>query len=186
MQVPRASPAQAEAVVVTPAWAAYRQGLFDLVGEDDPAAVQGSTPQALRARLDAAISRGVLRDRPAPDEWSVVELLGHALDAEIFSSARYRWVLGHDRPPLEPFDQDLIAGATRHSDADPEFLLAAFAGLRGANLELWARTSDQERTREGVHAERGPSSYRVLFMEMAGHDRFHLAQIDRTLEALSR
>jgi hypothetical protein len=195
MQEPQTSPPQPEAsadrligeeeVVVTPEWAAYRQGLFDLVGDDDPAAVQAATPAALRARLDAAASRGVLREAPARGEWSVLELFGHALDAEIFSSARYRWVLGHDRPALEPFDQDLIAGATRHRDADPEVLLAAFEGLRAANLELWARTSDEERSREGLHAERGPSSYRVLFTEMAGHDRFHLAQIDRTLDALS-
>ena len=29
-------------------------------------------------------------------EWSVLECLGHALDAEIVSSARYRWILAHD------------------------------------------------------------------------------------------
>src|SRR5438445_346955 len=34
---------------------------------------------------------------PAPDEWSVLELLGHLVDAEIVMSGRYRWVLSDDR-----------------------------------------------------------------------------------------
>jgi hypothetical protein len=92
-------------------------------------------------------------------------------------------VLGHDRPALEGYDQDLIADASRHGEADMEVLLTALDGLRGANLELWGRSTADERAREGVHAERGPSTYEVLFREMAGHDRFHLDQIDRTIEA---
>ena len=174
----------AEDPVVTPAWAAYRQELFDLVGDDDPAEVQASTPTALRARVTSAEEAGMLRSRPAQGEWSVVELVGHLLDAEIFASARYRMILGHDGPRLEGYDQDLVAAASGHRDADPERLLTAWEGLRRANLDLWARSTPERRGREGVHLELGPSTFEVLFVEMAGHDREHLAQIDRTLEAV--
>ena len=169
---------------VAPAWAAYRRELFDLVGADDPAEVQAGTAAELRRRVAAASDDGVLRTRPEAGEWSVVELVGHMLDAEIFQSARYRWVLGHEGPALEGYDQDLVAEASGHGEADPQVLLAAWEGLRRANLDLWARSTPAQRAREGVHLELGRSTYEVLFIEMAGHDRETLAQMDRTLEAL--
>ncbi len=170
---------------VTPEWAAYRQFLFDLVGDDDPAEIQAETPRLLRERVSRATASNALRTRPEPAEWSVAGLVGHFLDGEIFASARYRWILGHDRPALEGYDQDLVANASDHQQADPEMLLNAWEGLRRANLALWARSTQEQRAREGVHMERGPSTFDVLFRELAGHDRFHLAQIDRTLEAVS-
>src|SRR5206468_1762966 len=81
---------------VTPEWAAYRAELLGLLGADDPAEVQASTPAAVRERVAAATSAGVLRTRPAPGEWSVIGLVGHLLDGEIYASARYRWILTED------------------------------------------------------------------------------------------
>jgi hypothetical protein len=34
-----------------------------------------------------------------------------------------------------------------------------------------------------MHAERGPESFDLAFRMIAGHDRFHLAQARRALEA---
>jgi hypothetical protein len=175
----------ADEVVVPPEQAAYRREILALVGSDDPAQVQAGTAAALRSRLVAASGAGVLRRRPEEREWSVMELVGHMLDSEIYSSARYRWVLGHDRPLLEGYDQDLIVDASAPGDADPELLLAAWEGLRAVNLDLWARSTAEQRAREGVHSERGPSTFEVLFLEMAGHDRFHLNQMDHTMQVLA-
>ncbi len=169
---------------VTPEWAAYRAELLGLVGDDDPAEIQSSTPAAARERVAAATAAGVLRTPPADGEWSVLGLVGHLLDGEIYASARYRWILSEDRPALEGYDQDRVASASRHAGADPEVLLAAWEGLRRANLALWAQASPAERAREGMHLERGPSTFELLFVEIAGHDRFHLAQMDRTLDAV--
>jgi len=172
-------------MIVSQQWAEYRKDLFDLVGDDDPAEVQAATPALVRERVMRASDAGVLRERPEPNEWSVLGLVGHLLDGEIFASTRYRWLLGHDRPALEGYDQDLVADASAHDDADPDVLLDAWEGLRRANLALWARSTPDQRLREGVHLERGPSTYEVLFREIAGHDRFHLAQMDRALAAVT-
>jgi hypothetical protein len=170
---------------VAPEWAAYRAELLGLVDGDDPAEVQASTPAAVRERVAAATAAGVLRTRPAPGEWSVIGLVGHLLDGEIYASARYRWILTEDLPALEGYDQDRVADASGHADGDPDVLLTAWEGLRRANLALWAQASPGERAREGVHLERGPSTFELLFREIAGHDRFHLAQMDRTLQAVA-
>jgi hypothetical protein len=125
-----------------------------------------------------------LRRRPAPAEWSVMELLGHLADAEIVMSARYRWAISQDEPPLLGYDQDLWVARLRHNDDQPDELLAMFSVLRAANLQLWRRSSADERRRVAMHAERGPESYELMFRMLAGHDRFHLNQMRDTLRQL--
>src|SRR5205807_665541 len=68
---------------------AYQQQLLALLGTDDPAQVMELTEPLLRTVLTDAASD--LRQRPAPAEWSVLELLGHLVDAEMVMSARFRW-----------------------------------------------------------------------------------------------
>jgi len=122
-----------------------------------------------------------LRTRPAPAEWSVLELLGHLADAETVMSGRYRWTVSQDEPPLLGYDQDLWVARLRHNDAQPDELLTVFSALRAANLQLWSRSSAADRQRVAMHAERGPESYELMFRMLAGHDRFHLNQMRDTL-----
>jgi hypothetical protein len=161
---------------------AYQTMLIDLVGDDDPAEVQEATSAALREVVAGAGEH--LRTRPAPGEWSVLELAGHMLDAEIISSARYRWVIAEQRPPLVPYDQDLWVDALGYNDAEPDALLATFDALRAANIALWRHSSAEQRARDGLHGERGLESFDLMFRLLAGHSRFHLDQMRTTLEAV--
>lgn len=96
---------------------AYQKMLIDLVGNEDPAGVQAATSASLRHLIDDADD--LLRTRPAQREWSVIEVLGHMLDAEIISSARYRWVIAENQPPLIGYDQDLWVDALGYNQSDP-------------------------------------------------------------------
>jgi hypothetical protein len=163
---------------------AYQQHLLGLLGPDDPAEAQSAAVDAWRAVVAEAGELAAVR--PEPSEWSVIECLGHAVDAEIVSAARYRWILAHDEPPLPGYDQDLWVDrlhAGRHEDAAELFSL--LEPLRRANVALWRRTSDEEHARVGIHAERGPESFDLLFRMIAGHDRFHMGQADRALRAVA-
>ena len=164
---------------------AYQDHLLSLLGADDPAGAQAEAAARWRSLITEAADR---RDeRPEPSEWSVVECLGHAVDAEVVSTARYRWVLAHEEPPLIGYDQDLWVDALHAGrQDDPDELLRLFEPLRAANLALWTRSSEDDRARVGIHAERGPESFDLLFRMIAGHDRFHLAQAGRALEAVTR
>ena len=71
-----------------------------------------------------------------------------------------------------------------HNADDPALLVATFDALRAANLDLWARRPVADRARFGRHNERGPESYEMTFRLAAGHDRVHLAQARRALEAV--
>ncbi|HTG47737.1 MAG TPA: DinB family protein [Actinomycetota bacterium] len=159
----------------------YQRYLLELLGEDDPAEVQERTPAAWWSLLDAA-GPGV-RARPDGSEWSALECFAHSVDAEVVMSARYRWILAQDQPPLIGYDQDLWADRLHRPVEPVEELTATFAALRAANVALWRRTPQELRARVGMHAERGPESYDLSFRMIAGHDRFHLAQARRALDA---
>jgi DinB superfamily len=161
---------------------AYQRLLLGLLGADDPAAVQAATPAALHALL--ADAGAELRSRPEPKEWSVYECIAHIGDAELVVGGRYRWILAHDQPELLPYDQDLWIDRLHSGDEGAADLLATFEALRAANLDLWRRTPVAQRSRIGIHRERGPESYELTFKLLAGHDRFHLAQAQRALEAV--
>ena len=161
---------------------AYQHQLLALLGQDDPAEVAGATASAVQSLLrDAGAD---LHRRPAAGEWSVLELVGHLVDAEMVMSGRYRWAISQDEPPLLGYDQDLWVARLRHNDAQPDELLAVFSALRAANLRLWRQSTVDERERVAIHAERGPESYGLMFRMLAGHDRFHLNQMRETLRAV--
>jgi DinB superfamily len=124
-------------------------------------------------------------ERPEPGEWSVLECLAHASDAEWVCGGRYRWILAHDEPPLMGYDQALwVERLHAGRDESAEDLLALLEALRSANLALWRRIDERDRARIGMHAERGPESVDLTFRLLAGHDRFHLAQARRALASL--
>jgi hypothetical protein len=47
---------------------------------------------------------------------------------------------------------------------------------------MWAASSEQERARVGMHTERGPESFELMFRLIAGHDRVHHGQAVKTLQ----
>ena len=98
-------------------------------------------------------------------------------------AARYRFVLAQDEPELVGYDQDLWVDGL-HTDADePDALLRIFEPLRASNVALWRASSEADRARVGIHRERGPESFDLMFRMLAGHDRVHLAQARRALAA---
>jgi hypothetical protein len=163
---------------------AYQQSLLAALGDDDPAEVQSVGPSNARALV--AESGSHLRIRPAPREWSVLLCLAHIADAELVMAGRYRWVLAHDQPELIGYDQDLWVDNLHGDDDDVEVLLAQFSALRTGNVALWRGASVADRARVGRHRERGPESFDLMFRMLAGHDRVHLAQARRALEAVRR
>jgi DinB superfamily len=161
----------------------YQRLLLSYLGDRDPAEVQAETGPGLRSLVAGAGDR--LRARPAGTEWSVIEVLGHILDAELVAAARYRWIIAHDEPALVGYDQDLWVDRLGYrSTGRPPEMLAVFDALRGWNLDLWARSTPEERARVGVHAERGSETFDLTFRLVSGHDLFHQEQMRGTLEAV--
>ena len=116
----------------------FRRPVLDTLGEDDPVQVQDTEIEHWRRLIDQAGAH--LRTRPEPDEWSVLECLGHLADSELVTSARYRWVLSETEPTLIGYDQTAWVSALNYSTVDAASLLDFFGALRRAHLALWRRT----------------------------------------------
>jgi hypothetical protein len=160
---------------------AYRQSLLAALGDDDPADVQAQTPALLR--LLVADAGDALRVAPSPGEWSALECIAHLVDGALVVAGRSRWILAEDEPDIVGYDQDRWVSELGQVGEDPGQLIAVFDALRRWDLALWERTTPEQRARVGVHRERGPESYELTFRLAAGHDRVHLAQARRAIEA---
>jgi len=160
---------------------AYQRMLLDALGDDDPAEAQAQATANIRRLV--ADAGAALWTRPEPREWSAALCLAHIADAELVMAARYRWVLAHEAPELIGYDQDLWVDNLHPDEQDPDELLATFEPLRAANISLWLRSTEAQRARVAIHRERGPESYDLMFRMIGGHDRVHLAQARRALEA---
>ena len=163
---------------------AYVAAVLGLLGDSDPIDVLRQTPLALARVLDER-SAGQLSQPEAPGKWSMGEVLEHLADSETVWAYRLRMILAHDRPRLEGYDQDLWAQRLSYRDADPHEAVVRFSVLRGANLRLLERSSEEDLRRVSVHQERGEESLGHLIRLYAGHDLLHLRQLDRIRRTLA-
>ncbi|HEU5321713.1 MAG TPA: DinB family protein [Methylomirabilota bacterium] len=139
-------------------------------------------PRALAAAVLRA-PRGRLARRPRPREWSVTEVLGHLLDAEVTLGFRVRKAAAEPRSAMVAWDQEKWTHGLRHRGADARLTLAAFAALRAANVALARRLSPAQRRLGGRHPEYGTLRVEQMLAHFAEHDLDHLEQIRRALRA---
>jgi hypothetical protein len=157
---------------------AYTSAVLDLVGEKEPFEILTSTPAAIGRIIDG-LSRDELSHPEAEGKWSIDHVLEHLVDSEIIWGFRLRMALGHDRPTLMGFDQDLFAERLDYAGGDATEALADLTGIRAANLRLLRRMTDEAFRRVGLHSERGEESVAHMVRMFSGHDLLHLRQLER-------
>ena len=164
---------------------AYIRRMRELVGDRDPRDVLAETPDTIAKVVDAnAPSR--LQARPYPGKWTPNEIIGHLVDVEWVYAYRMRMILCQDAPPITGYDQDTWVAAQKHNDRNPGELLEAFRSLRGLNLARWRRLGPEDLKRYGEHAERGRETLGTMLVMLAGHDLWHIDQLNRYVAALDR
>src|SRR5467141_1667797 len=107
----------------------YTQRVLGYVEGKKPLAVQAATANKL-ARLIQGVPVSRLRKRPAPDKWSVSEILAHLADAEIVGGFRMRLILGAPGTPIAAFDQDSWVTSGHYETRDPRKSVEQFRVLR--------------------------------------------------------
>ena len=158
----------------------YTQRMLANTQGQDPIKLQSSTAKKL-ARLIKGVSASKLRKRPAPDKWSVAEILAHLADAEIVVGWRMRLILGSPGTPIQAFDQDTWVTAGHYGKRDPRRVLAQLQAAREANLDLLKSLTPDQWKHFGMHSERGQESIEHIVRMIAGHDLNHIHQIERIL-----
>src|SRR4029077_13689362 len=158
----------------------YSQRILGHVGGQDPLKAQSAAVKKLDGLLRGAPA-SKLRKRPAPDKWSVSEIIAHMADTEIVIGWRIRSILRAPGTPIQAYDQDAWAGAGLYAKRDPRRSIELFRAVRDANLALYKSLSPEQWKYFGMHAERGEESLERIVLMIAGHDINHILQIERIL-----
>src|SRR6201996_6835720 len=74
--------------------------------------------------------------KPAPDKWSVRQIVAHLADAESANVVRLRQVISEDNPTLFPFDQNAWAERTNYQKRKPAQPLAPTRQIHAGNYDL--------------------------------------------------
>jgi len=139
--------------------------------------ILGSTPEKIRREI-SGLSPRQLKARPAPDKWSIQEILAHLDDVEeLGMRARVAVMIEQEEPSLPPFDQERRAIEQKYDQRDPLGTLDHFARQRKANVK-WLRTlKPAQLRRKGHHQAVGEITAGEMIHEWAFHDLGHLKQI---------
>ena len=96
---------------------AYRTRVLSYLGDEEPIGVQQATPSQLDRRLRDAAPEELIR-RPAPEKWSIAEIVAHLADAELAMGWRLRNMLANPGVALTWWDQAVWAERLGYAQQD--------------------------------------------------------------------
>ena len=122
----------------------------------------------------------MLRYKPLPDKWSILEILGHLADIEIVYAYRLRQMLADEKPVIAPMDQNAWARNLGYMEALAPELVAAYGLNRHQNVKLLKRLTPADLEKTAFHPEYQKNQTVAEIVErMATHGANHLAQIEK-------
>ena len=163
----------------------YTQRMLGNIEGKEPLRVQRETAKKL-SKLIRGLNKKQLTRRPAPDKWSIAEILAHLADAELVGSWRMRQVIGNNGATIQPFDQNVWASTFAYARRDPKQSLEVFRVLRENNLAMLKSLPNELWENYGMHQERGKESVAHIVNMYAGHDVNHVGQVERIAKDIRR
>ena len=163
----------------------YVQRIQAKIAGKDPLRTQSQTTKRLSGLLKRG-SPGKLKKRPAPERWSVAEILAHLADVEMVTGWRLRSILAAPGTPIQAFDQDAWARNLDYGRRKPKQSLETFRRIRAENYELLKDLPESAFTRTGNHLENGTMNLHRLLESMAQHAESHARQMQEIRDVYKR
>ena len=138
------------------------------------------------ARFRAALAKvpGQARKwRPAPQEWSVHEVVCHCADSETNAAARIRYLVSENDAVILGYDENAWAVTLDYHSHPLEPALAVIEAVRANTVALLRRLPENAWSREGRHTESGRYSAEDWLRTYAEHLEEHARQIENNLDA---
>ena len=140
-----------------------------------------ATPEILRG-LMCSISDEDARWKPAPNRFSIAEVLAHLSHSEGHCyRTRVDRFLREDRPEFEPDDAQFHLDLYR--DADPEDAFDHFEEQRETNVEFLRGLPAGAGARVALHRAAGEITLAEMLHEWAMHDLGHIRQVAELVRA---
>lgn len=146
---------------------------IDLVPDGDILSLLSAQREATHACL-ASLDRDNVLARPTPEDWNILEVLGHITDTEHVFAHRALHIARGDSAPLPSFEQDGYVLIGRFAERSLDELLSTFSAVRQATVAL-CRTFDADAWNRIGIASGHASTPRAWAYTIAGHERHHMA-----------
>jgi hypothetical protein len=140
-----------------------------------------ATPEILRG-LMAGLSDEDARWKPAPDRFSVAEVLAHLSHSEVHCyRMRLDRFMAETRPEFESDDAQMYLDLYR--GADPKEAFNQFQDRRKINIEFLRSLPADAGGRFALHREFGEITLSQMLNEWALHDLGHIRQVAELIRA---
>jgi hypothetical protein len=146
----------------------------DDLGERAPLEALADTVERIRRLAESWNADGFERSY-APGKWSARQILVHLAQTELALGTRARFALTQPSYVAQAFSQDDWMPIDGNTDA--RTALAAYTSLRGLNLAMWRRLTQEQLDRRFSHPEYGDLTVGWIMAQIAGHDIHHLKQL---------
>lgn len=120
-----------------------------------------------------------LKRKPAPDKWSVTEVIAHLADHNIVVSFRIREILSGSGVRLPAFNQDPWIDGQKANRGFARDFLSIFQALLAHNGQLFARLTPEDWNKTGVNFRGETVTLAAIVQAFIDHVDRHLGQIDR-------
>jgi hypothetical protein len=139
-------------------------------------------PAVYRAAF-AGVPDAVVRRRPDPVTWSMVEYLGHVRDVVVVFAERIEQARAEDRPTFPPLGNDDRAVRLRYNEADVEATLQELSSGAARLAGLIESLGDDDWARRATRRPGEERDVRWMVRQAAHECRHHLADIERVERA---
>lgn len=141
-------------------------------------------PDALKRQVQS-LPDAALRFRPAPEAWSIIEIVGHIVDVGALWPGRTRQILATDNPTLVALDPNWVRQRD-YQNKQLGFLLITLAEQRAEYVEFLRTLRPAQLARTGIHPTRGPLTVAGGIAALIDHDQGHSRQIAENLQAFEQ
>ena len=142
-------------------------------------------PKLVRAAL-AKVPHAAMHWKPAPDRWSVHEIVQHCADSETTASTRIRFLVGEEQPTIMGYDQDRWAKHLDYARLPLEPALAQLDAVHAWTTALLRQLPESAWSRTGTHSESGHYTAAKWLEIYAGHLETHVRQIERNVQTFEK
>lgn len=117
--------------------------------------------------------------KPAPDKWSIREIILHLADSEAVAYTRCRKIIAEPAANINSYDQDLWANELKYKDQNMDIALDLFSQLRISTFRLLEKIPDEKWNNYMIHPEFGKVTLDEWLNIYSNHVDVHIKQMNR-------
>jgi hypothetical protein len=121
--------------------------------------------------------------KPAPDKWSVRQIVCHLSDSEQVGAMRFRQTIAEDNPTIGWYDENAWAEKLDYGRRKLSQAVETFRRTRAENYELIRELPEAAWSRPYVHSRYGPSTLLGLLKNYTEHAENHVMQLRTVRQA---